>query len=268
MSSYLLAIGTIVMATVLIGCGPNKPETEENIEEQDSLWLSTAEVTMPEDMAESQLTFTINGIPFTMVRVEGDSIETFYMGETEVTQELWKAVMEKVDFETNPPVFEGVVERDYIGRQRPMCFVNWYACQHFINRLNKATGCTFRLPTEAEWEFAARGGKNSKGYKYSGSNDIDEVAWYDGNTDGKGCRDVKTKAPNELGLYDMSGNVSEWVSDEWNEFFYTDTPMTCRTIRGGSWVDLEERCRVSSRKGEDEEASFDTVGFRLALVGK
>ena len=263
--SYLLTIGTIMMATALMGCGPNKPETEENTEEQDSLWAATAEVTMPEDMAESQLTFTINGIPFTMIRVEGDSVETFYMGETEVTQELWKAVMGKVDFETNPPEFEGGPKRDYIGRQRPMCFVNWYACQQFTNRLNKATGCTFRLPTEAEWEFAARGGNSSKGYLYSGSNDIDKVAWYYGNTGGKGSRDVKTKAPNELGLYDMSGNVSEWVSDEWDDAYYTDTPISWRIVRGGSWLNQEEECRVSYREGEDEEASFDTVGFRLAL---
>ena len=263
--SSILAISTIMMATVLMGCGPNKPETEENTEEQDSLWAATAEVTMPEDMAESQLTFTINGIPFTMIRVEGDSVETFYMGETEVTQELWKAVMGKVDFETNPPEFEGVPQRDYIGRQRPMCFVNWYACHQFTDRLNRATGCTFRLPTETEWEFAAKGGNQSKGYLYSGSNDIDEVAWYYGNTGGKGSRDVKTKAPNELGLYDMSGNVSEWVSDEWDDADYTDTPVIWRTVRGGSWLNQEEECRVSYREGEDEEASFDTIGFRLAL---
>ena len=263
--SSILAISTIVMATVLMGCGPNKPETEENTEEQDSLWAATAEVTMPEDMAESQLTFTINGIPFTMIRVEGDSVETFYMGETEVTQELWKAVMGKVDFETNPPEFEGVPQRDYIGRQRPMCFVNWYACHQFTDRLNRATGCTFRLPTETEWEFAAKGGNQSKGYLYSGSNDIDEAAWYDGNTGGKGSRDVKTKSPNELGLYDMSGNVSEWVSDEWDDAYYTDTPISWRIVRGGSWLNQEEECRVSYREGEDEEASFDTIGFRLAL---
>ncbi len=264
-SSYLWAIGTIVTATLLADCCPNKPETEEDTEEQDSLWVATAEVTMPEDRAGSQLTFTINGIPFTMIRVEGDSVTTFYIGETEVTQELWKAVMDKVDFETNPPEFEGVSQRDYIGSQRPMCFVNWYACQQFTNRLNKATGCTFRLPTEAEWEFAAKGGKSSKGYLYSGSNDIDKVAWYDGNTGGKGSCDVKTKAPNELGLYDMSGNVSEWVSDEWDDAYHTDTPISWRIVRGGSWFDQEEGCRVSSREGEDEEASFDTVGFRLAL---
>ena len=255
--SYLLAIGTIMMVTALVGCDPKKPGVEEKPEEQDSLWLATAKVTKPEELAESQLTFTVN--------VESDGVTTFYMGETEVTQALWKAVMGKVDFETNPPHFEGVPERDYIGPQRPMCFVNWYACQQFINRLNGATGCTFRLPTDAEWEFAAKGGKSSKDYTYSGSNDIDEVAWYDGNTGGKGSRDVKTKAPNELGLYDMSGNVSEWVSDEWDDAYYTDTPVTFRIVRGGSWFDQEEECRVSSRDGEGEEASFDSVGFRLVL---
>ena len=263
--SYLLAIGTIMMVTAQVGCDPKKPEVEEKPEEQDSLWLATAKVTKPEDMTESQQTFTVNGVPFTMIRVEGGSVATFYMGETEVTQALWKAVMGKVDFETNPPHFEGVPERDYIGPQRPMCFVNWYACQQFINRLNEATGYTFRLPTDAEWEFAAKGGKSSKDYTYSGSNDIDEVAWYDGNTGGKGSRDVKTKAPNELGLYDMSGNVSEWVSDEWDDAYYTDTPVTFRIVRGGSWFDQEEECRVSSRDGEGEEASFDSVGFRLVL---
>ena len=165
LGSCLLVMGTIMMVATLVGCDPKKPVVEVELGEQDSLWLSTAEVTMPESMAASQLTFTINGVLFTMIRVEGGSVETFYMGETEVTQALWKAVMEKVDFETNPPHFEGVPERDYIGPQRPMCFVNWYACQHFINRLSKATGCTFRMPTEAEWEFAAKGGKSSKDYK-------------------------------------------------------------------------------------------------------
>ncbi len=262
LGSCLLAIGTLMMVTALMGCDTKKPEVEVKLDEQDTLWLETVKVTMPEDLAESQLTFTINGVPFTMIRVKGN---TFYMGETEVTQALWKAVMGKVDFETNPPHFEGVPERDYIGPQRPMCFVNWYACQQFTQRLSKATGCTFRLPTEAEWEFAAKGGNKSKGYKYAGSNDIDEVAWYDGNTGGKGSRDVKTKAPNELGLYDMSGNVSEWVSDEWDEGYYTDTPISWRTVCGGSWFDQKEECRVSSRDGEGEESSFDSIGFRLAL---
>ena len=133
LSSCLLAIGTIMMVTALVGCDPKKPGVEEKPEEQDSLWLATAKVTMPEELAESQLTFTVNEVTFTMIRVEGDGVTTFYMGETEVTQALWKAVMGKVDFETNPPHFEGVPERDYIGSQRPMCFVNWYACQQFIN---------------------------------------------------------------------------------------------------------------------------------------
>lgn len=298
--SILRTIVTIAMVGALASCNmTNVKKQRGETDGQPSVAVqepeAPADMDVPSSFSETRETITIDGVSFTMIRVEGGSfymgaqstdasgrnydpeaedeedhvreetVNTFYIGETEVTQALWKAVMGKVDFETNPPQFEGGPERDYTGPQRPMCFVNTIYCQHFIDRLNKWTGCKFRLPTEAEWEFAARGGNHSKGYKYSGSNDIDEVAWYDGNTGGKGSRDVKTKAPNELGIYDMSGNVCEWVSDEWNEFYYTDTPMTLRTHRGGCWYDEKGKCRVSSRSGEDEEASFDVIGFRLAL---
>ena len=127
------------------------------------------------------------------------TLSDYYIGETEVTQALWKAVMG-----TNPSNFK--------GDSNPVEKVSWNDCQEFIRKLNSLTGRTFRLPTEAEWECAARGGNQSKGYKYSGSNKIKDVAWYDGNSKDK-THAVKTKPSNELGLYDMSGNVNEWCWD-------------------------------------------------------
>ena len=136
--------------------------------------------------------------------VHSVTLSSYYMGETEVTQALWKAVMGN-----NPSRFK--------GDNLPVENVSWNDCQEFIRKLKQKTGKNFRLPTEAEWEYAARGGKKSNGYKYSGSNNIGSVAWYDDNSSNQ-IHAVKGKRLNELGLYDMSGNVWEWCSDWYGQY--------------------------------------------------
>lgn len=231
----------------------------------------------------SSQTITVNGISFKMIRVDGGSftmgatseqgndaedderpthmvnLSTFYIGETEVTQELWEAVMG-----SNPSYFK--------GGNRPVEQVSWEDCQTFISELNSLTGKNFRLPTEAEWEFAARGGNKSQGYKYSGSNIHSRVAWYNDNSASE-TRPVMTKSPNELGLYDMSGNVWEWCEDCYGG--YTSSAQTnptgpstgsYRVHRGGSWYDYARLCRVSIRGGGTPDARGDNIlGLRLAL---
>ena len=234
--------------------------------------------------ATSVRTITVNGVSFDMVKVQGG---TFTMGATseqgsdavsdekpthkvtlsdymiakiEVTQELWQAVMG-----SNPSYFK--------GNNLPVEQVSWNDCQEFIEKLNSLTGLNFRLPTEAEWEYAARGGNKSKGYKYSGSNYIGSVAWYTSTTNHSGTKPVATKAPNELGLYDMSGNVWEWCSDRYGS--YSNGSQTnpkgpssgsCRVFRGGSWNHLATLCRVSNRICPSPDCSLSDVGLRLALV--
>ena len=147
----------------------------------------------------------------------------------------------------------------------------------FLPRLNKITGKQFRLPTEAEWEYAARGGNRSQGYKYSGSNNIDDVAWYWANSSNT-THPVGTKAPNELGLYDMSGNVWEWCSDWYSDWYgssyYSSSPSTNptgpstgsdRVGRGGSWGSSAGYCRVSIRGSDDPGYRYSSIGFRLAI---
>ena len=124
------------------------------------------------------------------------TLSSFSIGRYEVTQEEWQAVMG-----SNPSWFK--------GPKRPVENVSWDDCQAFIKKLNEMTGKQFRLPTEAEWEFASRGGIKSQGYKYSGSNNLNSVAWYADNS-GNTTHDVGQESPNELGIYDMSGNVWEW----------------------------------------------------------
>ncbi len=235
--------------------------------------------------------FTVNGVNFTMIRVPAGTFmmgateeqgsdanswekpvhevtlsNSYLIGETEVTQELWLAVMG-----TNPSRHEG-------SYQKPVENVSWLDCQEFISRLNELTGLSFRLPTEAEWEFAARGGDRSKGYKYAGSDNVNDVAWYQGNTpsvglDGLGSTQrVATKAPNELFLYDMSGNVDEWVWDYFD--YYTSEPQINpsvsesnfgHTYRGGSWYGGANVARVSYRFFRDSTFKRGTMGLRLAL---
>jgi len=157
------------------------------------------------------------------------------------------------------------------GENLPVENVSWDDCQAFIRKLNELTGQTFRLPTEAEWEYAARGGIKSKGYKYAGSNTLNDVAWYYGNN-GEKTHPVGSKSSNELGLYDMSGNVWEWCQDWYGS--YSSSSQTnpsgassgsIRVYRGGSWYNNAGSCRVSYRYGGNPSHSFDFLGLRLAL---
>ena len=208
----------------------------------------------------------MNESPAHQVTVSG-----FCIGETEVTQALWEVVMY-----SNPSYFRDPT--DYYGNpQHPVENVSWDDCQEFIFRLNLMTGCKFRLPTEAEWEFAARGGCLSQGYKYSGSNTIDDVAWtwnsipsQTSGTEGYGTQPVASKSPNELGLYDMSGNVWEWCQ-EWNCSYdlqnnpISEAALNSRMARGGSWNDQPNDCRLSRRGNFEQWKSFNNVGLRLVL---
>ena len=227
-------------------------------------------------------TFYANGVSFEMVEVRGGTfrmgatseqgsdaygeekpvhsvtLSGYYIGKTEVTQALWKAVMG-----SNPSRFK--------GDNMPVECVSWDDCQEFIRKLNSLTGQHFRLPTEAEWEFACRGGNNSLGYKYSGSNYIDNVAWYDGNSGDK-THPVGTKAPNELGIYDMTGNVWEWCCDWYGD--YSSGAQTnpkgpydgsFRVDRGGSSHINAGICRSSNRSYASPGVRDDYIGLRLSL---
>lgn len=237
--------------------------------------------------AKQDKVFDVKGVQFKMVYVEGGTFQMgatpeqgrdafgnekpihdvtlsdFHIGETPVTQALWKEVMGE------DPIFYR-----FNGDNMPMEHVSWEDCWNFIQKLNRITGRTFRLPTEAEWEYAARGGNKSKGYKYSGGNSIDDVAWcYDNNTWPDRPQPVKTKYPNELGLYDMSGNVREWCSDWYGKYSKSaqtnptgPTSGYSRVLRGGSRGDIALQCRVSDRQDNCPQYRDSISGFRLALV--
>ena len=234
-------------------------------------------------------TFTVNGVSFTMKRVEGGTfwmgaqstnpsgqnydpdadsdespvhgvtLSTFYMGETEVTQALWQAVMG-----SNPSY--------YPGATRPVEEVSWNTIvNQFIPTLNAMTGCTFRLPTEAEWEYAARGGNQSYGYIYAGSNTLGNVGWYYHNSNFQ-THPVGTKSPNELGLYDMSGNVLEWCSDWYGNYGNGSqtnpqgpSSGSNHVLRGGCKWDFAISCRVSNRAANPPAGNPGNYGFRLVF---
>ena len=240
--------------------------------------------------ASQDRTFTVGGVTFKMIAVDGGTftmgatseqgsdaydyekpahqvtLSSYYIGETEVTQELWQAVMG-----SNPS--------DFSGSRKPVENVSWDDCQEFIRKLNSLTGQNFRLPTEAEWEFAARGGNQSRGNKYAGSNTIDNVAWYYKNSYAKGSsssdygtHNVATKQSNELGLYDMSGNVLEWCQDWYGNYSSSSqtNPMgpssgSYRVGRGGSWILNARSCRVSLRIDYSPGNRNSYLGLRLAL---
>jgi len=183
------------------------------------------------------------------------TLSSYSISRYEVTQELWQAVMGN-----NPS--------DIKGPKRPVEQVSWNDCQDFIQRLNSLTGRNFRLPTEAEWEYAARGGQNSQRYKYSGSNSLGDVAWC-GDNSGYHTHDVGIKRANELGLYDMTGNVEEWCQDwigNYNSSAQTNpqgpSSGSLRVHRGGGWRSLA--CRVSLRSYDDPSFWCCDLGLRLA----
>lgn len=189
-------------------------------------------------------------------------IQSFYMGQFEVTQALWKAVMGE-----NPSSFTD-------DDNKPVECVSWDDCQKFIRKLNAKLGVKFRLPTEAEWEYAARGGKKSKGYKYAGGNNLDAVAWHSGNS-GQETHPVGRKIANELGLYDMAGNVWEWCAD-WYGIYSSNTTINpegpskgeYKVHRGGSWKFSELYCPVSFRYCDAPDCRFSQLGLRLCLDAK
>ena len=247
-----------------------------------------------------------NGVPFQMIHVKGGtyifgrhwfingegkklisqtcfvrkvSVNDFHIGECVVTQILWKAVM------GSEPTYKGGWTNE-IGRgdSYPAYRVTWNDCQEFIRKLNKLTGRRFRLPTEAEWEFAARGGNLSCDYEYSGGYDENRVAWYNGNS-GEKIHNVGELDENELGLYDMSGNVNEWCADWYDEIEDNQDsrdreierlliaienpkgPVTGseRVIRGGSYQEYQPYSRLDNRNSYKPESAGAFIGFRLAL---
>lgn len=228
------------------------------------------------------LVFNVNGVQFKMVHVEGGTftmgatseqenatnnrakpthtvtLDSYYMGETQVTQALWQAVMGN-----NPSEFK--------AQNNPVDSVSWDDCKKFITKLNQITGQKFSLPTEAQWEFAARGGNLSQGYKYAGSNNLNNIAWFNDNSNEQ-THPVAQKQPNELGLYDMSGNVQEWCNDRYGD--YSSLPQhnpigpssgCIRVLRGGSWVHGTNECQVSFRDMWNHVHGFENHGFRLSL---
>ena len=182
----------------------------------------------------------------------------YYMGKYEVTQALWQAVMDN-----NPSYFK--------GDNLPVEQVSWDDCQDFLSRLNRITGKTFRLPTEAEWEYAARGGKKCRGYQYSGSNNPSKVAWY-GDNSGNKTHAVGTKQANELGIYDMSGYVYEWCQDWFGKYNSSSqvnptgaNSGSYRVLRGGCWFSNARRCRSSCRYYSTPDNRSYNFGLRLVL---
>ena len=269
-SGYTFQNWTAVSGSLPPGVNATSAEITFNINSDVNIMANFEQVVQPPDTG-SNFTGTVDGVEFSMVYVSGGTFEmgctdeqgsdcysdespahnvtlsNYYVGRYEVTQGLYKAVMGSLP---------SSISSSYgMGDNYPVYYVSWYDIQDFINELNAKTGKNYRLPTEAEWEFAARGGRSSKNYRYSGSDSIDEVAWYYGNSSSK-THPVGEKQPNELGIYDMSGNVWEWVSDWYGSNYYSSSPGSnppgptsgsYRVDRGGSWHNVAGDCRVANR---------------------
>lgn len=231
------------------------------------------------------LHFEVNGVPFTMQYIEGGvfmmggtseqhhenistdlpihtvAVESYYIAHTEVTQALWQAVMP-----------EWQIIDEWHNPNHPISDVSWYDCQVFIQRLDSITNVPFRLPTEAEWEFAARGGNKSQGYRFAGGNVVDSISWGLNNA-GFRKHTVGLKRPNELGLYDMTGNVSEWCSD-WYALYQLGTepnpkgPITGtqKIVRGSSFANCQANSYISHRYLHSPTEAPNYCGLRLAVT--
>ena len=272
LSVIVVIVGTVFMMNIKKAGGGSDISADSS--------SITADTSVTEVWKNEAITFEANGVSFTMIPVEGGTftmgatsemtepfddekpthqvtLSNYYIGETEVTQALWMAVMG-----SNPSLFK--------GDDLPVECVSWDDCQTFISKLNALTGKRFRLPTEAEWEFAARGGNQSRHTQYSGSSRFDDVAWYEDNSDQ--THPVKTKQPNELGIYDMSGNVWEWCQD-WYGSYSSDAQTnptgassgSYRVRRGGGWDDSPRLCCSSGRIYGGPEYWEYNLGVRLAL---
>ena len=215
----------------------------------------------------------VEGGRFMMGSEDGDKYErpvyevnvpTFYMGKYPVRQQVWELIMKN-----NPA--------DFKGANRPVENVSWNDAKAFIQKLNQHPEMpyTARLPSEAEWEYAARGGIYSQGFLYSGSDDLEQVGWYKNNSD-RATKEVGFLLPNEIGLYDMSGNVYEWCEDQWHSN-YEGAPDdgsawlgrekgADRVVRGGRWIRYAWYCRVSFRFHRPPDNRLNFVGFRLSVV--
>lgn len=232
-----------------------------------------------------RLEIEINGVGFTMQRIEGGSfmmgatpdqtdkdiytdkpahlvfLSPYYIATTEVTVQLWHAVMPEREI-INPKGYPTV----------PVSYVSWIDCQEFVHRLDSITGLPFRLPTEAEWEYAARGGAKSKAYRFAGGNEADSVGWTY-SCSGEWKHSVGRKFPNELGLYDMTGNVSEWCQDIYGPYTLSTQPDPCgadtgryRIARGGSYDECIANSHLSVRRWHLPETATEYIGFRIALT--
>lgn len=241
------------------------------------------EAVVPDSL--QRLVLSIDGVSIEMQRVEGGSfmmgstpdqrdfdlttdkpahlvfLSPFYIATTEVTTALWRKVM---------PDREVLSPRGF--PTNPITYVTWHDCQEFVRRLDSITGLPFRLPTEAEWEFAARGGTQSKAFRFAGSDEPDSVGWTY-SCSGNWTHPAARKQPNELGLYDMTGNVSEWCQDRFGLYHLGTTPDPCgpdtgefRVARGGSYDECIANSHISVRRWYVPETSAGYIGFRLALT--
>ena len=243
--------------------------------------VNKEDVVTEESRAKEYKIIQVNGIEYKFIKIEGGTFDMgaensrydespvhqvtlsdYYIAETPVTQELWNAVMGN-----NPSCFK--------GEELPVEQVSWMNCVEFIKKISSITDMELRLPTEAEWEYAARGGKYSKGYMYSGGNDIDQVAWWAGNS-ADTTHAVKTKKPNELGIYDMSGNVWEWCNDNYASYSNESvlnpqgpTKETSKIQRGGCWDGQlfanKDSCEVTYRSSDLKTYFSKRIGLRLAM---
>ncbi len=283
------------------GDAPKRDTKKQELKEEAPTPSKGKEQEQPVALDNSSKTreFSVNGVSFKMVAVEGGTFQmgatseqqnpysdekpvhsvtlsNYYIGETEVTQALWEAVMDETQ-----RAKAGDNELRGIGYDYPMYYISYDDCVAFVKKLNEnlkasgqlPAGREFRLPTEAEWEFAARGGNRSQGYQYSGSNTLSSVAWYGESWNTGSTHPVKKKQANELGLYDMSGNVWEWCYDSYSDYptlpqtnpKVENGPGSYRVLRGGSWNYYAQGCRVASRTCISPGYRVSNGGLRLAL---